>query len=205
MRSVFCLACADRPRPSFAARALESVSANHSRQMMITYLIVVCLDHNQYGSLDLKTDVFKSTSVIQGILSKLIYNTRLFTNPEVTSVVIQPLVAATKVSDSAPPIPKVVSTFYTQAAVQLEEHSRFVIRRALIDGGAGVNLTARGIVRMLGLSEWPGQSLVATMANFARDLRSRACRQAMGSLLVFASPEVSILPSLIIIIELVLL
>ena len=46
---------------------------------MITYLIIVCLDRSQYDSADLKTAVFKSTSVIQGVLSKVIYTPRLYT------------------------------------------------------------------------------------------------------------------------------
>ena len=46
---------------------------------MITYLILICLDQSVYESADLKTAVFKSTTVIQGILSKIIYTARLYT------------------------------------------------------------------------------------------------------------------------------
>ena len=46
---------------------------------MITYLILICLDQSVYESADLKTAVFKSTSVIQGVLSKVIYTARLYT------------------------------------------------------------------------------------------------------------------------------
>ena len=46
----------------------------------ITYFVITCLDSRQYQSEEPNCSViFRSTGSIQGILSKLIYNTRLFT------------------------------------------------------------------------------------------------------------------------------
>lgn len=89
---------------------------------------------------------------------------------QATAVVVDPICSVkADLADRQPPEPLCDGTFYAEATVDLPGSPPFAIKKALIDGGASVNLISERIAEAMKLQRWTGRTLIATMANGTKD------------------------------------